>query len=962
MLTFRKGRTCGLKAGLRMAAHLMEPTLPPDLARHQADLGGPGLTKDGGLEPKVRADIDPSLALLLNLDGRRSVDLLALAHLLRGRRSDGQSIQHRGACDIASLDCCFSCEKSISLLWAGAGPTARSIVAAAHREAVDLTMKSIARAIGRSRLGKGGRDGYESGHVAWITCEQYTSRVSPGDPSDRYDALPGDPQIHSHVIVPHVVRTRSGRVSALDLRGIDGRVREFGHLYLALTIDRLVRYGVEFVTVAGQDIPRAVAVSPALREMFSKRTRHGEERARRYSRGLALSWDDLAPARRVGLAKSGVQKAFSGARKDDLADIDGWRRQAEPLGGLPRVEMRAGADARQVSRDSRLSEAAALTRSLVEAELQGRDVIDERDLRRLGLLALMRFGIDGPEDLADLMLILRSGHVMIDGVDRSLRLTHRSGARGGEVTLVEVDLTGNEREELRRSFEDACAWPSTGSKLGRPDKTADDGTMPSVSVIIIAQGMSAEDAWKGAASNAASAGYSVIWVGAPRRWEQALNTLSTAARATTLDSLLAGRGDDAVVPERTIVFIDNLASLRPVQLLRLMRWRAVSGVPVLGGLHLGTAPADDIVFDLLPLQVRAYIPHAPATAKGSETARETARLISDGLLDKALFALRQQGRASLALEAGPGLGATVANLFLNVHAEHGVLPSVRAETADDARVIAAAIRERKRTAALIQGPDYEIDAVDADGTDFQMRLAVGESIRFISRVNARRDDGKRGLFGVPGTVVTVTEIGEQGLRLRNDAGLGALISWNTLRQGPDRRIGLEQPDVEVAGRRGRAARAFHIDAISGLDVPFGSFWSAEASTSPSTQRFMVFDERLARQKLAWVDDTETLTIEDLWLRLGQFLTLSSRDPVESAYHRAVAVRCRAEVVLRNGLLAIENRISGGRPRSTLDLRLVLHRQRTEFTARVAAAEVDLGQSDVDPSPEGEEDQHVPSLR
>lgn len=961
MLTFRKGRTCGLKASLRMAAHLMEPTLPPDLARHQADLGGPGLTKDGGLEPKIRADIDPGLALLLNLDGRRSVDLLALAHLLRGRRSDGQSIQHREACAIASLDCCFSCEKSISLLWAGAGPAARAIVAAAHREAVDLTMKSIARAIGRSRLGKGGRDGYEGGHVAWITCEQYTSRVSPGDPSDRYHTLPGDPQIHSHVIVPHVVRTRSGRVSALDLRGIDGRIREFGHLYLALTIDRLMRYGVEFATVAGQDIPRAVAVSPALREMFSKRTRHGEERARRYSRGLALSWDDLAPARRVGLAKSGVQKAFSGARKDDLADIDGWRRQAEPLGGLPRVELRAGAAPRQLSRDARLSEAAALTRLLVEAELQERDVIDEREMRRLGLLALMRFGIDHPEDIADLMVILRSGHVMIDGVERSFRIIYRSGARGGEVTLVEVDLIESEREELRRSFEDACAWPTTGSKLGGPDKTADDGTMPSVSVSIITQGMSAEEAWKGAANSAASAGYSVTWIGALRRWEQVFDTSSKATRPTTLDSLLAGRGDDAVVPERTIVFVDNLASLRLVQLLRLMRWRAVSGVPVLGGLHLGTAPADDTVFELLPRQLRLNIPYAPATAKSSDTARETARLISDGLLDRALFALRQQGRASLALEAGPGLGATVADLFMNVHAEHGVLPSVRAETADDARVIAAAIRERKRAAALLRGPDYEIDAVDRDGAEFQMRLAVGESIRFISRVNARREDGKRGLFGVPGTVVTVTEIGEQGLRLRNDAGLGALVNWNTLRQGPNRRIGLEQPDVELLGRWGRAPRAFHIDAISGLDVHVGSSWSTEASASPGTQRFMVFDEKLARQKLARVDDIETLTTEDLWLRLGQFLTRSSRDPVESAYHRAVAVRCRAEAVLRNGLLATENRISAGKPRSTLDLRFALHRQRTEFTARVAAAEVDLGRSDVDP-PEGEEDQHVPSLR
>ena len=78
--------------------------------------------------------------------------------------------------------------------------------------------------------------------AAWITVEHYTARPTQErvctDPTtgETYTELTsakvaGDPALHSHTLVPNLIRTESGRLVAIDTAAFHGRVHEFGAVY-----------------------------------------------------------------------------------------------------------------------------------------------------------------------------------------------------------------------------------------------------------------------------------------------------------------------------------------------------------------------------------------------------------------------------------------------------------------------------------------------------------------------------------------------------------------------------------------------------------------------------------------------------------------------------------------------------------------------------------------------------------
>jgi hypothetical protein len=54
-------------------------------------------------------------------------------------------------------------------------------------------------------------------------------------------------------------------------------------------------------------------------------------------------------------------------------------------------------------------------------------------------------------------------------------------------------------------------------------------------------------------------------------------------------------------------------------------------------------------------------------------------------------------------------------------------------------------------------------------------------MRMFARTNARCTDGLRGVIGVNGSVLEVTAIGAEALRLRSASGREWLVAWDTLR-------------------------------------------------------------------------------------------------------------------------------------------------------------------------------------
>ncbi|MDE3207042.1 MAG: relaxase domain-containing protein, partial [Acidobacteriota bacterium] len=119
-----------------------------------------------------------------------------------------------------AFDLTFSSPKSVSLLWAlGTEPTAE-IVAAAHREAVEVALEFL----------------QERAAVARMQCRGVRRRVGTGGwvvaGFVHRTSREGDPQLHTHCLVPNLVqRTGDGRFVAFDGAPMFEWARAAGSVY-----------------------------------------------------------------------------------------------------------------------------------------------------------------------------------------------------------------------------------------------------------------------------------------------------------------------------------------------------------------------------------------------------------------------------------------------------------------------------------------------------------------------------------------------------------------------------------------------------------------------------------------------------------------------------------------------------------------------------------------------------------
>ena len=266
-----------------MAAYYLERQIPDQAMRAAAYYGQTAGTEEAiaagqGAAPALRADLDTELAEALGLRAGQVIDAATLAHILEGRRADGEALpvqeQHRdvrtygqeaageGGDDkfrhrVAYLDVTLSAPKHLSLAWAFAETEAeRNSLLQAHRTARDETLRYVEQQIIRGRMGDGGREGHEPGRAAWITVDHFTAR--PTQETTRTDPetgevftelkslrVAGDPALHSHNLIPNMIRTESGRFTAIDTAAFHGRIHEFGAVYQAVLGRELRILGVE---------------------------------------------------------------------------------------------------------------------------------------------------------------------------------------------------------------------------------------------------------------------------------------------------------------------------------------------------------------------------------------------------------------------------------------------------------------------------------------------------------------------------------------------------------------------------------------------------------------------------------------------------------------------------------------------------------------------------------------------
>jgi conjugative relaxase-like TrwC/TraI family protein len=103
------------------------------------------------------------------------------------------------------FDLTFSAPKGVSLLWAFGSPEVRDVVSSAHDRAIGGVIDHLSAEAAYVRRGKDGKDLVRAHGFIAAGFRHRTSRD-------------GDPQLHTHVLIPNVVCGTDGRWSAPDAR------------------------------------------------------------------------------------------------------------------------------------------------------------------------------------------------------------------------------------------------------------------------------------------------------------------------------------------------------------------------------------------------------------------------------------------------------------------------------------------------------------------------------------------------------------------------------------------------------------------------------------------------------------------------------------------------------------------------------------------------------------------------
>ncbi|MBB5696013.1 MobF family relaxase [Muricoccus pecuniae] len=996
MLTFRKGAATVTPGGARaMADHLMEETLSPEAVamgdyytrNRAAELGaGPGPGGEAGPEapnrgtrPQPRRDMHPGLAAALGLDPHGTPTVEQVSQILAGRRADGAELATNEAAttrSVSYIDLCFSAPKSVSLAWAFAPTEAeRATILQAHRDAVDASLRYVAREIGQVRRGKAGSGGTEAGHIAWIGFEHFTARPTAsvvvtdqrtGEDRTEFFTLrmerdpsgAGDPQLHTHCAVPNLVLTDGGHLGALDLNPTRTRIHEFGAFYQAQVAANLRRVGVEVELEERTGMARLSAIPEAVCEAFSKRTRDGTEAAREEAAKRGLDWDAMTPDMQVDFLKGGT-KAARKSKADDLSDFAAWRGQAAAIGwqhrGVVAPQRQATEAPREQSRAARLEAGYEAALPFLEAEFSRASVLNGADLRAAAARALIAAGITpgadgGRADVDALTRAMRERGVRQDG-----HLTGLVWGRDGErdevkvTTALHVAQEGEAVALAKAAAADRSRALSPAALAAAVERSGLDfadehgqaqhaamvrlgtGGAVGVAVGVAGSGKTAllrplVDAWKSQGDNVV--GVAIAWRQAEPLKEAGVG--SVAALTGFLHGVRAGR---ISVGPRTVVVVDELGQVGARQMLELLRLRQEHGFRIVAvgddkqcqGIEAG--PVVNLMRRALGSEA---VPEILTTRRQrTERKREIAGLFRDGKAAEALAMKREDGTA----EAVPGgyddAVRRVAELWRQRReanaGDAGFSISVTAPTNADARAVALALREERRAMGELGADLFSIRATDQAGATYNLTLAPGDRVRLFDRLNARFLDGGRGNIGNNGSVLEVREVNADGIVLRTAGGRDGAVSWDSLADKKNGRTRLAPGDVlTIDAAQGITSRE-HINAMPAGSAGVQGFKGYTAESRHKDSAWLITSDGAERREVMArraLGDARPVGAADVWENVARNL---ARQPAKASaldfMDRARDVGRTAAHAMQSGFRRAEAREVAGEPRTTLGAHL-----------------------------------------
>jgi hypothetical protein len=282
---------------------------------------------------------------------------------------------------------------------------------------------------------------------------------------------------------------------------------------------------------------------------------------------------------------------------------------------------------------------------------------------------------------------------------------------------------------------------------------------------------------------------------------------------------------------------------------------------------------------------------ATSVRQNTEREREIASLFRHGKIDQALSMKREDGSAVLVEGGREDTIRKVAELWRERTKQHRDVPgfklTISAPTNADVRDISMAIREELRRGGRL-GPDVRtIQAIDRTGEVSEMPLAIGDRVRMFDRVFDVSLTPRKALAS-NGDTVEVRQLRNDGMVVRNDAGMEGFIAWSKIRSREDGPIRLAYGHAQTVDVAQGGTATEHIHVLPSGSRATQTFKTYVAATRHRTQSWLVFSDTAERQEIldrAMLGQRIEVKEPDMWANIARNL---SREPIKPSARSLVS--------------------------------------------------------------------------
>jgi conjugative relaxase-like TrwC/TraI family protein len=371
-------------------------------------------TREGGEDQPVpsRWNGSPDLLESLGLDPESPVERSDLRAVMQGYSPlSGEPLRPAGSngTRVAGVELMMAPPKSVSALWATAGPYRRAQIEAAQRGAVASALERTEREVALVRRKSGGVVRFERARS--LLAAEFIHTTSRLAQDAEAGAVP-DPQLHSHLVLFAAQRT-DGKLAAIESRRLYKTARENGAWYRAELAANLRELGLPIERRTGRS-GRYFEVRGVPEELASRWSARSED----VDRAARLFRQRYGREPRAGeLGSLTIATRGSKSAADQLDVSEAWRAVGEEH-GLSAQRTERLFDERSTSNQ----ESVDVRAELLEEVTRERATIEGRELRAKAYeLAAGAFRPEGADRLID--ELTRSGELV--GLEDGMWTTRR---------------------------------------------------------------------------------------------------------------------------------------------------------------------------------------------------------------------------------------------------------------------------------------------------------------------------------------------------------------------------------------------------------------------------------------------------------------------------------------------------------------------------------------------------------